>query len=60
MSLNLIHSRLAFTVLLYYIALMIWAIWRFLRKQGVNASFRGAMVISGLIILIQSAIGGLL
>ena len=57
MALNLIHSRLANTVFLYFLALMAWALWRYFRKEGLNSSFRGALVISEILILVQGIFG---
>ena len=60
MNLNFIHSRLAITVVLYFIAMMIWAFWRFLRKQEIDPNFRGGIIISGLLMIIQATIGSFL
>jgi heme A synthase len=60
MSLPLIHDRLANTVVLYCLALSLWAFWRFFRKQGVDSSFWGALVIGEILILLQGALGGIM
>ena len=57
MPLTIIHDRLATSVLLYFAALMLWAFWRFFRKEGMNSSFWGAIVISEILILLQGALG---
>jgi len=57
MSLPMIHGRLANTVILYCLALSLWAFWRFFRKQGVDSSYWGALVIGEILILVQGAIG---
>ena len=46
MSLTFIHSRLANTVILYFLLLMLWSFWRYFHKQGLDSNFRGALVIS--------------
>lgn len=53
----LIHSRLANTILLYLLIMAVWGFWRFFRKQGLDSSFWGALVISEVLILIQGALG---
>jgi hypothetical protein len=57
MPLNLIHGRLASSVILYFLAMMVWALWRYFRKEGVNESFMGALVISEILILVQGGLG---
>jgi hypothetical protein len=56
----LIHSRLANTVILYSLVLAIWGLWRFFRKQGLDSSFWGALVIAEALILIQGGLGVIL
>jgi heme A synthase len=57
MSLSLIHARLANSVFLYFLVMMVWALWRFLRKEGMNSNFRGALVVSEILILAQAMLG---
>jgi len=57
MALNFIHGRLSNTVFLYFLAMMVWALWRYFRQEGVSSSFRGALVISEILILIQGVLG---
>lgn len=57
MSLVMIHDRLANTVLLYIAILALWALWRFVRRQGVDSSYWGALVIAEILILMQGALG---
>jgi heme A synthase len=57
MTLGLIHGRLANTVLLYVLILGVWAFWRYFRKQGVDSSFWGALVIAEILILLQGGMG---
>jgi len=46
MSLVEIHSRLGNTALFYSIALALWGLWRYYRRQGVESSYWGALVIA--------------
>jgi len=60
MLLTLIHNRLANSVILYLLVMMVWSLWRYFRKEGANSNFRGAVVISEILILVQSGMGGIL
>lgn len=60
MPLNLIHNRLANTVILYLVALVIWALWKFFRRERMSPNFRGALMISMLLIIVQALLGGIL
>ena len=60
MDLSFIHDRLANTVLLYFLAMMLWSIWRFFRKQGEDPNYRGALLISEILVLFQAGLGVLL
>ena len=55
-----IHARLANTALLYFLALTIWGWWRFARREGVHASYWGALAIGELILLAQAGLGAYL
>lgn len=57
MTLSFFHARLAITVTLYFLAMMIWAFWLFLRKRESDPNFRGAFLISEILILIQAGLG---
>ena len=54
---EIIHGRLANTVLLYVLLMAVWGFWRFFRKQGMNSSYWGGVVIAEVVILIQGALG---
>lgn len=58
MSLPEIHARLGNTALYYLIAMAIWGLWRVLRRQGVDSSYWGALVIGEILILLQGGLGG--
>lgn len=54
---DLIHGRLANTVMLYCLIIGAWGLWRFFRKQGVSSSYWGSVVIAELLVLIQGGLG---
>jgi heme A synthase len=60
MALVQIHARLANTVMLYVLILAIWGFWRFFRKEEVSSNYWGALVIGGILILLQGVVGGYL
>jgi hypothetical protein len=60
MPLTEIHSRLANTLLLYIIAMAVWGLWRFLRRQGVDGSYWGALAIAEILIVVQGLMGAYL
>lgn len=57
MTLTSLHDRLANTILLYVILLAIWGLWRFIRREGLDSSYFGALVIAEVIILGQGLLG---
>ena len=57
MTLTIFHDRLANTTLLYAALLALWSFWRFFRKQKLDPSFSGALVIGELLFLAQGLIG---
>jgi hypothetical protein len=54
---DIIHGRLANSVVLYTILMAIWGFWRFFRKRGVDSSYWGAVVIAELLIVGQGILG---
>jgi hypothetical protein len=52
-----IHDRLSNTALLYTIAMIIYALILYFRKQGPNSNFWGALAIAEVVYLIQGALG---
>ena len=60
MPLNDIHARLFITTLAYCLVMALWAFWRFFRKQGVDSSYWGALVIAEVLLVIQGALGAYL
>lgn len=57
MSVVEIHARLANTAALYFTILAIWGLWKYFRKEGLNSSYWGALVIAEILILLQSGMG---
>ncbi len=57
MSPAIIHSRLANTTLLYFAILAIWGFWQYIRKQPLTSSYRGALVIAEILVLVQGLLG---
>lgn len=51
-----IHARLGNTALFYVIILGLWGLWRFFRRQGLDSSYWGALLIAEILIV---ALGGL-
>jgi hypothetical protein len=52
-----IHARLGNTAMYYAIIMAVWGLWRFARKQGIDSSYWGALVIAEVLFLVQGAIG---
>ena len=57
MSLVLIHSRLAMTVVMFSFALGAWGLVNYFRGQGITSSYWGALVIGELVALVQALLG---
>lgn len=55
-----IHARLADTVQYYVIAMMLWGLWRYWRKEGLSSSYWGAIMIAAVLILVQGLLGSYL
>lgn len=55
-----IHARLGNTALLYIVAMALWGLWRVLRKQGLDSSYWGALIIAEILIVLQGGLGGYL
>ena len=57
MSLPLLHSRLAITVILYALAMGAWAAANFFRGKGISSNYWGALVIGEIVMLAQGILG---
>jgi len=60
MELAEIHARLGNASLLYAVFVGLWGLFRFFRKQGVNSSYWGVLVIAELLIIAHDALGAIL
>jgi len=60
MSLVEVHARLGNTALYFMIIMALWGLWRFFRKQGLDGSYWGALVIGEILIVAQGLLGGYL
>lgn len=60
MSLIQIHGNLANTALYYTFAIAVWGLFRFFRKQSVDSSYWGGLVIAEVLYLAQGALGAFL
>lgn len=57
MSVIDIHGRLANTALFYVAIMGIWGLYRFFRRQGVDGSYWGALIIAEVLLLVQALLG---
>jgi hypothetical protein len=57
MTANLVHDRLAYTAMMYIAVVGIWGFIRFFRKEQIDSSYWGALVIGELLILVQIGLG---
>ncbi|PID87072.1 MAG: hypothetical protein CSA11_05345 [Chloroflexi bacterium] len=56
----LIHSRLSQTVVLFFLFLGIWGVYRGIRQYRVNGSYMGALVIGQVLYIVQGTLGAIL
>ena len=52
-----VHSRIALTAILYAVVMGAWAAWSYLRGQGVNSNYWGALIIGEIVMIGQGVIG---
>lgn len=55
-----IHARLANTAFLYILAVGLWGLWRYFRKQGIDSNYWGSLVIGEGLIIVQGLMGAYL
>ncbi len=60
MTLIDVHGRLANTALIYTAIMALWGLWRYFRRQGVDGSYWGALVIAEILYVAQAALGAYL
>lgn len=56
----LIHERIAITALYYFLIIALWGYYRFFRKQAIDSSYWGALVIAELLVIAEALLGGYL
>jgi hypothetical protein len=56
----LIHERLATTALYYFLVIALWGYFRFFRKQPIDPSYWGGLVIAEVLVLAEALLGGYL
>jgi len=60
MTLGEVHGRLGITALYFMIFMALWGIFRFFRREGVNANYWGALAIGEILIVVQGLFGAYL
>jgi len=55
-----ISAEVGNTVLFYVAIMGLWGLWRFIRKQGIDSNYWGALVIAEVVIVLQGALGAYL
>ena len=53
-----LHKGLSNTTVLFFLLIGIWGVYRGIRGQGVDSSYLGAMVIGGILLIVQGLFGG--
>ena len=59
-TLAFIHDRLSITMLLFMLTVGLWALWSYLRGEGVTGSLWGALVVSEIPIVVEGLLGATL
>jgi hypothetical protein len=54
------HGRLGYTAMYYTLILALWGIWRYIRKQGIDGGYWGALVIAEILYILQASLGAFL
>ena len=52
-----VHDRMGNSALLFTIIMAVWGLWRYFRRQGIDSSYWGALVIVEILYLAQDLIG---
>ena len=55
-----IHAGLANTVRLFTLVVGVWALFNYLRGQGLSPSYWGTLIIGEIVLLAQAVVGGVL
>ena len=57
MSIAEVHGNLGNTALFFTIAMAVWGLWRYFRRQGPDSNYWGALVIAEVLYLVQAGLG---
>lgn len=57
MSLIEFHGRLGTTAMYFAVLMALWGLWRFFRRQEVDSSYWGAVVIAEILFIAQGLLG---
>jgi hypothetical protein len=57
MTITAIHDRLSVSIVLYLFIMAIWGFFRAYRRQGMDGSFWGAIMVGEILILAQITLG---
>jgi hypothetical protein len=60
MALIEIHRLMSTAIPIFFLMVGLWGLWRAIRKQGVDGSYIGALVIAEGLYLLQAILGGLM
>ncbi len=55
-----IHNALSRTIWMFYLIVGLWGLYRAIRRQPVNGSYIGALVVIQIVVLAQGLLGGYL
>lgn len=55
-----IHRLLANSIWMFYLALALWGLFRAIRREPVDGSYLGALVVIQVLVLVQGLLGGVL
>ena len=55
-----LHSVLSRTTWLFFLALGLWGLWRGIRRQSVDGSYLGALIVGELLFVVQAILGVIL
>lgn len=55
-----IHARLANSVVLFLLVVGLWALFNYVRRQGLSSSYWGTLVIGEILLAVQAVVGAVL
>lgn len=60
MSLNEIHRFMSTAIAIFFLMVGLWGLWRAIRKQGVDGSYLGSLLIAEGLYVLQAILGVLI